>query len=202
MRRWTEEEVRFLKESYGKIPIEDIEKKLGRTRRSIRYKARRLGLRVKVYSNILRVFKGESKLNLSQFNLGFLVGIIEGEGYICLNGKSDVSLHPKISIGNTDLRLIKKLIDILKTKRKIMVVKPSKPKRKTLYVLVIEKMQDAYRILKTIEPYLISKKELCSLAIEFIEEKLKTPRGVLSERQKEIIERMKKLNRERKSLTV
>lgn len=47
--RWSKEELKFLTENYGKLPVETIAEKLGRTVNAVEGKAHRLGLKKVVY---------------------------------------------------------------------------------------------------------------------------------------------------------
>jgi hypothetical protein len=106
---WTSKEIELLKKHY---PLASTREKIAglfpnKTWISIRHKASRLGLKLPLYS-----FKTPkpSLLNegkLSDFNVGYLAGIIDGEGTIGIF-KSNRSKHHhvEISVGNTDRGII------------------------------------------------------------------------------------------------
>lgn len=49
---WTYQEIKTLKKSAGKLPVEDIAKLLGRTRQSVQIKAGKLGLSLRLYGQL------------------------------------------------------------------------------------------------------------------------------------------------------
>jgi DNA-binding CsgD family transcriptional regulator len=50
-RHWSEEEILYLEEKWGVIPVENIAKKLGRTKNGVLLKAHKIGLREQVIAN-------------------------------------------------------------------------------------------------------------------------------------------------------
>lgn len=76
---------------------------------------------------------------LSEFEKGYIVGIIDGEGHISVSrhslssSKKDVNYRPRIDITNTDIRLpefLEKKLSGVRTDR----CNPSKPNHKPRYI--------------------------------------------------------------------
>jgi len=156
MRKWSEEEVDILKQDYGTIPSKEVAKKLGRTKRSVWWKARSLGLRYDARSlnpaKNTKLVRGE----LTDFELGFIVGLIEGEGSISFSINKDKKskipyVYPHFTIAGKDLRLLKRaqqLIGGVLTN-----------KRSGTHDLVLRRIKTIIETLKRLEPYLITKRD-------------------------------------------
>lgn len=111
--------------------------------------------------------------------LSWLGGIIDGEGCIsfkkntgkCWKNKSERPLYPIISISNTDIRMIDKIIEILE-KNHIAFYREDrrgKKKNKDSISVCIKGIKRTKRFLDLIIPYLVSKKERAELLLEFCE---------------------------------
>lgn len=128
----------------------------------------------------MTLFK-EAKIDFSNWqlnDLGYLAGIIDGEG--CLNIYTCNSLkkrrswtYCRLTINTTDENLrdwLKEKLDgggINKERRK----KP-KPHHKQVYTFLIAAQKELLNLLYVIEPYLIIKKTKARECIEFLETKI------------------------------
>ena len=84
---WTEEQICFLKEFYGRIPAREIAKRIGRGYDATKKKARQLGL----HSKLCGTNKGKSysyndpkrsePLKLNE-ELAYVLGVLYGDGYV------------------------------------------------------------------------------------------------------------------------
>jgi hypothetical protein len=102
----------------------------------------------------------------NEVDLAYLAGIIDGEGTIC-KPKSSGGVRWQFYVGNTDLNLMNWLEPIggLMGKRE----KP-KPNYKQMYVWRIYRQSDICKLLKSVVPYMIIKKDAALQAIEEIEQ--------------------------------
>jgi hypothetical protein len=119
--------------------------------------------------------------NMTQFEVGYLAGIIDGEGCINItNGrrKSGKRIGERVWIARlhivtTDILLVNWLKDKIgvgsyyQERRK----KP-RPNHKQVYVFVISAILDLYAVLKAISPFLIIKKAKALECIEDLEYKI------------------------------
>lgn len=140
---------------------------------------------------------------MNTFDLGYLCGIIDGEGHIGAS-KSGHSYTIRFNIYNTDEQLI------LWCKNKLNVghvhLKHSNnQKHKNSWRLNITKQSDLAKVLSMIIPYLKVKKEQATLALEFVLSRLnKPPRGrglgrpPYSKREVNIINKLYLLNKKGK----
>jgi len=188
--RWKPHEDEILKNNYG-AGI-DIQKLLpNRSRYAIKKRAELLGLTWKP-KNMVSLDK------LTEFELGWLTAIIEGEGTLTINNKRNP--RPVIQVANTDLSIVNTVSRLLNVG---FVVHDARKNRVTSYYIIINSVWSAYNILKKLQPCFMSerKKELCSLLLRFCELKLnryykkkKIPKHIQTEIQ-DIMHKVAKLNR-------
>jgi hypothetical protein len=134
---------------------------------------------------------------MTDFELGFIIGLIEGEGCltlgrsICKNPQG-FSLHPRFFITNTNLDILGKAQSIIGG---IIFSKGERlsNKHKQAYKLSIEGKDRLKVILPQIEPYLISKKLNCELLLEYVYTHRR--RNGYSKRDIEIFEKIRILNK-------
>jgi hypothetical protein len=109
---------------------------------------------------------------MNDFERGFIVGMIEGEGTIDIVrnlSKKYVYYRPEIGIYNTKRELIEKCKEILKCGNINEDKRNNVPKHwSTVYYISIRRQKDILRILKEIEPHLISKKKQAEIVRRFI----------------------------------
>jgi hypothetical protein len=109
-------------------------------------------------------------MNLTKEQLGYIAGVIDGEGSISIikaSTKYNFSYQLRLIVTNTDYRMLKWLKDtigygnVLERKRKV-----SNPKWSNVYIYAIT-ANKAKDLLKAIYPYLVIKREQADIAIEF-----------------------------------
>jgi len=164
-KRWTEDEIEQLKRMFPKSTIEEMVSNFNRSWEAIRSKAYNLGLRRDasiIYDNGFSSPLIEGKYSI--FDLGFLIGIIEGEGCITIirsrrHDRPNDRLIPVISIVNSDIDLLKKVHKIIGG-----VLVPHSydwiergEKRK--FVVRIAYTLPVLKTLEKIQPYLITHKK-------------------------------------------
>jgi len=134
---------------------------------------------------------------MTKFELGFIIGLIEGEGTItigrgvCKNPQK-FSLHPRFFITNTDMVLLKTAQSIIGMGKIFRKEKIQKINHKQGFKLCVNDKNELKTLLLKLEPYLISKRKHCQLVLEYINNH-KRRRGY-SKRDVEIFEEIKKLN--------
>jgi len=184
--RWSDDEIRVIKEHYN-APKEVLMSLLPkRTWQSIYYKIRELNLKRRpiVYHRPARV------KNLTMVQRAYIAGLIDGEGYISLCYRKRVRdtvthncLHPSVEISNT-----KKQLSIYCQKQK--------GKWNAAYRLHISAVNDVYELLKQITPFLIIKKKQAILLMQFCEIRLSSRLGDgFSQRELDIYKKLRKLNK-------
>lgn len=115
--------------------------------------------------------------------LGWLAGIIDGEGYIGLRlddqkGREFRSIRPEIHICNTEEIIVLTANDIMKRLGVNGYIRASKGRKgvKDNYRVTIKRMSQAVILLKAVEPFLIgSKRERANFIIRFCELRLSNP---------------------------
>ena len=108
---------------------------------------------------------------LSSEEIGWLAGIIDGEGSINLGYahlERNQAIRPVICIGNTDIRIVKKIKDILdKLNIKYWIYPDSSNYRNVIhYRFCIESRSSIIKILLLIKPYLAKARET-EILLEF-----------------------------------
>jgi DNA primase large subunit len=150
---------------------------------------------------------------LNDFEIGLLVGLLEGEGTITIQ-RMNKGYYPRIVISNTDTDLIELshslLGKLMESRHKVYRHYSSKAERlkgwKPSWVVRVTSMKDILLVLEFLENYLVSskKRELCKLVLEFCRSRLAKTQGRkrglwtakdFSSRELEIISRVRLLNK-------
>ena len=137
---------------------------------------------------------------ISQTELAYLAGFIDGEGTITLNYRRDRdSFQPLISITNTDKMIIEWLANIFSgggiTEYNSTHTHSFKyENRKTLYVYQLGRQSEIVKLLESILPYLKVKKKRAELLLIYCKEHVPYS-GEKRAVDKEIYEDIKELNR-------
>jgi len=117
---------------------------------------------------------------MTGFNLGFVVGMFEGEGCISFNysnrknpGKGYREYYTvHVIVGNSNKKLLKRFCDIVGVGKVVKKTKKPKRKHKTMYVWRISSQKKVFSFLAQVFPYLIEKKEKAVLVMEFLESRI------------------------------
>lgn len=196
--RWTDRESQILRKMYPMAPKKDVMKAFpNRSWKGIKHKARRLGISRCIYAmnaNSSRLIREEA----SEFEKGYLLGLIEGEGSIYVTktrSRGYLYFQPKLTIANTKLSVIQKAQEIMGGK----IYKERRwGRRRDIWILQITTTIDVYNVLKALQPYFEGKRGQCDLMIRFCETKMESGgRSKPTREQAQICEELKKLNRAR-----
>ena len=180
---WAEDEESVLSQNYQSQSKDELQKVLpNRTWKAIISHAYKRHL--KRPNNSLWQ-EGEFHKKLERFDLGFIVGLIEGEGHIALGlhsmNKNPQSLYliPRLHIANTKLPLLEKCHEILGCGhiRKRQYKTRVHHDWTECYYFEITKFIDILNVLLQLEPFLISKRRHAKLVIEYLQLRMKKPRG-------------------------
>lgn len=193
-RRWTDEELNYLKENYSEKTLEEIGNVLSRTREAVRSKKRKLDLKGKEIS--------KNRIELSKEEQIWIAALLDCDGSIGI-WKSErgekIRYRVYIVFTNTNKKIAEKFKNIVHGR---LVKKENKTQHKSngkpLYYAKRNDMVNTYPILKQILPYLVIKKEQAQLILEFIDIGKKNYRDTsgkkYTKRQHEIYEEIKRLN--------
>jgi len=192
IKRWNKKEIKILKEYYPFTPKEELLKKLPNTTwEQILFKAHTLGLR--------RITGGNSKRmkKLTDFQRGYIAGLIDGEGSICLypylgKGRKLNRVEATIQIGNTNKNALEKVKEFTGIGHVYLHNAWKKKNYKPCYTYTINNRIEILQFLLQIKDSLIIKKPQAEVMLEF----LRTHRRGehMSKKDLELIEKMKKLN--------
>lgn len=193
---WTAEKDSFLKENYKNKSVKDIAEILNKTRISVIDRAVQLGLK-KTNLEYSKVTVDLS--NLTQSELGYLAGLIDGEGTITISLNSKRTsiyqrtrlLQPMVSICNTNHAIV----DWLSIRLPFVICKQRyDDSKKDTYALKLS----GYKIeslLRTVLPYLVAKKRQAELILEFLQSRTSSQRkSKYSDREIEIVNEIRALN--------
>ncbi len=117
---------------------------------------------------------------LTQVELAYLAGLIDGEGTITLErtGKRRMSgvmgLSPSVIVANTDDSLIQWTVTAFRRLGANPYIKTQTPsqknkRRKPCYWVVVKSLTKSKKILSAVKQYLIAKKSQADLILEFID---------------------------------
>jgi hypothetical protein len=191
-KRWGSTEIELLTHNYTLLSEREIAKKLGRTESSVRTKKARLEL---------ACFKTLPKVNLNEYELGLVVGLLEGEGSLYLkklrhpNARCGYTFQPIFEITNTKLDIVEKIRSILPfgfIKRKKRT-----DRKKECYSYIIYRLKDIFVTLETLRSSLISSscRKKADLLIEFCKVRLQSSKSQpYGFRELEIYNELKRLN--------
>lgn len=174
--RWRSEEEEILKNLYPEAKRKEVMKALPRrTWGAIRARAEKLEIKRCKVPYWLDYEK--SKLvtgDITDFELGFIVGLFEGEGYVSLHHPKKGNRSPSASIGisNTNIELLKKAQSIIGGG----IYYNSNKGKKTCYHLTVQRHNAVLFFLERLLPHLIEKREKAVKVIEHIKLKAISPR--------------------------
>lgn len=170
---YSDDEIEAIERYYQNGQINKIIERTGRSRKSIHTKAQKLGIKCKgTKANRLYWEK------LTQFELGYLVGMLEGEGSIALD-KLHRGRHytPQVKlVTNTDNEIIEYIrrlgekigLSPIKTR-----VRAGKGNHKDCLHIEVRRIENVYPLLKGLLPYLKgSKRRKAELIMEFCQSRL------------------------------
>jgi len=167
IKRWTEKENNILKENYATMPKEDLSKLLpNRTWDAIQVRAEhKLCLRRQIASWA----DSKAYLNVSDFQLGYLAGIVDGEGCITLVAdRRRGNYRPLVYVCNMNEEVIKYVNAVLNPFGRLKVHDYRRGKKKPIHSVTINRYHDAYIVLSKLIPYLKGKRRQAELILEFI----------------------------------
>jgi hypothetical protein len=196
-RAFTDEEKQILMKYYPSLPKDKLMALLpGRSWLTIKTIAPRMGLRRQIIASRL----GGVKENISETDLAYLAGLIDGEGYVGVresnNRKRGYQLSPIVEISGTNFPFLLKVREKIGAGH-IRTYDSKNRKWKSSVKFQICRLIDIVALLNRLLPYLILKKQQAELLIQFCNSRLKTPlRGnSYSEEEINIFYKLKELNR-------
>lgn len=178
---WTQKEIDTLKELHPltrkKLVLEALP---GRTWSAIQ----RMSSELKVHrTRGLDYVKGKlQKGEISDFELGYLVGIIDGEGCICMH-RSKNTFQIKVEIGNTFIPLAEKIHELIGGNQAPGRVTAG---GKESWIIYHSSLFGVYETLKLLKAHLFVKRKQAELMLEFCERRIKSVQGLYDERDFQI----------------
>lgn len=198
-RPWTTEEIQYLKKNYKKLSIPVISKVISRSNKSVYWKAGELKIKGK---GRMKSIKKCKPIKLKKVELGYVAGIIDGEGSIGLYHECRCgydNFHPFISITNVDKKMLEYIQKKIGFGHVRLHVKSENKNHSTTYRYCIENIIQSYIFCITLEPYLITKKrqakdmiKYCKIKERIINKKISKKKGKVL--LKNIATNVKKLN--------
>jgi len=166
---WSEEEERILRNFY---PTESKKRLLEmlpkRSWKAIKSKAWLLKLRRNAYKSWIQKALKKFK-DLSEFELGRLVGLIDAEGVISVVGHHKGSFRPVIAVTNKNLHLLRHLKRLIGgniyPKNKQGTTRCAG--QKTYYIFTLQKTVEIYALLSLIKEHLIIKREVAEAVADY-----------------------------------
>lgn len=165
---------------------------------SIRHKAFELKLKKQAHrQRYWHTYKETPKVLLTDKQIGYFAGIVDGEGSIAITRTKDKGATyyaPKMYITNTDLELINKCKEIFKCGTIRLKTKLQNPNHKTCYVYLAGSVKGVKQILTQIVDELTCKKKQAELVLELIKVKEEKKGFGLDPREEELFLQVHKLN--------
>lgn len=187
---WTQDEVDFLKENYGKIPTKKVAETMGRSINSIRMKLIKEDIRLQ--NAYLRIIDFDFS-NLTKENLAYIAGFLDGEGVLGLYFAKNIGrYYPILEVCNTNKEIIE-FIHGLIGGGLYLEKRPDRPYCKPYHKITIKGTRHIYMILRRLFPYLIAKRKNALLLMEYCERRELSP--IHTQRDFDIHKELKKLNK-------
>jgi hypothetical protein len=165
---------------------------------SIRHKAFELGVKKERHRvRYWHTYKEPPKVVLTDRQIGYFAGIIDGEGMIVIKrAKENGAIYyaPYIGITNTDKGLMEKCMEIFKGGRFITKQMKKNPNWKTCYVYNIASVRGVKQILTQLVDEFTVKKPMAQLVLEFIKVKEEKQGFGLDPREEELFQKVRELN--------
>lgn len=201
--QWSDEEIRILLEKYEYGTKSELMELIpNRTWSAIRCKAIQFGLKHKRMGDEAYI----DRLNLSEFELGYIAGFIDGEGTISVTRQRNgnyLALHPLIRVSGTDKTAVEKMANWLNKSingpYKLNVLEEERRKRnrkwKDYYSFEIRTWLGVFNVLEVIRDKLIIKKKQAELIHELCQIQLDNFGEEYTEREMELVEKVQELNK-------
>jgi len=131
--------------------------------------------------------------NLPEWKLGYIAGILDGEGSILLLRSScRARIYPRVVVGMSDHVCVGTLQNITSVGH-VYTVEYKKKNCKSIYTWNVQAVLEIYFLLKAVLPYLITKKERAKVMIDFVERRIQNiPQGSYDE---ELRRKLRELNK-------
>lgn len=189
IKTWTNEQLATLSQRYMTDSVETVALLTGHTRPAVAAKMRDLGLK-KPFKTILQM----KDIQLSERNLGYLAGLIDGEGTVTIRKssgrKTKTKFYAHVFISNTSMPLLTHLKAMIPASG-IYLDEPHNNKAGRLDL----KGLTFYKLFKQLEPLLVVKRMQMSVLLLWIESRLEnwTYEGY-SEHEMELVAAIRWLN--------
>jgi len=189
---WTKEQDELLKRKYMKGKKQELlELFPDKNYQTIVRKANRIGLKKNkiLFFEKLSNPKLLSEMKLTNLEIGYIAGIIDGEGTIglCYNKTEDI-IDGHILVSNTSTELMNWLKTTLKIGRiRRKSGKKEKLRKKVCYLYYITRISEMEKLLELIKGFLIIKKEQAKLMLKFCEIKKNKERFLLRDDKGKIV---------------
>jgi hypothetical protein len=190
--KWTKEELTTLHKLYPSTSQEEIVKAIPRHNwNAIKIQAQKNGLN----RNITAINFRKPSYLLSDLDLGYIAGFVDGEGCFRFHYDKGSSYRPEIVIVNTNKEVLKWIKN--KIGGRLDSEKRYNNKWKALHRLVVGSIKNVYFLLKKLEPHLKVKRKQANLMLKFCELRLNcnSHGEPYTERELQIINEMKALNK-------
>lgn len=201
---WTELDVQYLRENYGKMSVQQLAESLGREHGSIQQKL----FSLKLYKPTLTI----APIQLTDVEWAYIAGIIDGEGYLRIekriardkrgsSGYTRVYLLPYIGVSNTDEELMKWLHKRLGGS---YIRNGMTTRQRPMYNLIINTVGRVYPVLQQVMPYLIIKRRHAEVLQAFCKNRLvrQKQNSPYMQQDYEYYKQMRVLNSHRKKVAI
>lgn len=142
---------------------------------------------------------GNQQERLSNFEVGWLAGVLDGEGYLSLGVNSTKrTIYPSIKVASIDRKLIDKYIFLLKKLKIPFSTYERNPKNKNWsrnWSIDIRTAERCKRFIEVILPYLTTKKYNGEIVLKFCKSRLSLPYGSsYTKEEMECLREVRKMN--------
>lgn len=190
--KWSDEEIDILKEKYRHCEKEGLKSMLPkRSWSGIASKAHDIGIQRMAQEKKV----AEKTLDLTEEKSSYIAGVVDCDGSITIyksknsSSKCDFILKPEIKISNNSYKLIEEISSQLEI---YQITEDNRSKCKYLSI----EGKACLPLAKEIKPYLVAKREQCTLLIEWCESRLNRSEryGDYKERELKIQRKIQELN--------
>jgi hypothetical protein len=199
-KRWSKQEIEYLKENFPNKTVSDLARALNRSKRSVAAMITRCGLRRNWRHPWNASLKYPTVKNMSDVERGYIAGLIDGEGTITFTTTNKRKIpRLRVFIANTSREIVERVREIIGCGSLYLVREKRQGKRGSWHEIwhwQTSSLLDIKNLLQQISPILVGKKQHAQLALEYIDLYLSRPpyRSELTPQMWEIVHKIKRLN--------
>lgn len=115
---------------------------------------------------------------ITDYDLGWLIGITDGEGCFCITKYKPMYFMPRFSLSNTNFKItdnLCRILDLLDVKYNVSTVTPKSSKHNVQRTIAVHSLPELRKLLDIILPHMACRFDQAWTLNEFVNLRLKKP---------------------------